>query len=111
MTKMISCKHLPLDPKLIAFPYQKAAVEAIRDKEYAAVFHEQGLGKTKIAIDIALYWLKKESVDSVLIITKKTLIQNWFREFKAHADIRPVILTQSRKDNYYVFNGPSRTII
>lgn len=108
---MISCKHLPLDPKLIAFPYQKAAVEAIRDKEYAAVFHEQGLGKTKIAIDIALYWLKKESVDSVLIITKKTLIQNWFREFKAHADIRPVILTQSRKDNYYVFNGPSRTII
>jgi SNF2 family DNA or RNA helicase len=111
MTKMVSCKHLPLDPKLVAFPYQQAAVEAIRDKEFAAVFHEQGLGKTKIALDTALYWLKNECVDSVLIITKKTLVQNWFREFKAHTHIKPAILTQSRQRNYYVFNGPSRTII
>jgi SNF2 family DNA or RNA helicase len=111
MTKMVSCKHLPLDPKLIAFPYQQAAVEAIRDRVFSAVFHEQGLGKTKIAIDVALYWLKNETVDSVLIIAKKSLVQNWLREFKSHTHIKPVILTQSRKDNYYVFNGPSRIIV
>ena len=38
-----------------AYDYQSQAVEAIKDLEYGAIFHEQGLGKTKIAIDILLY--------------------------------------------------------
>ena len=46
-------------PKSDAFPYQKEAFESIKDLDYAAIFHEQGLGKTKIAIDILLYWLEK----------------------------------------------------
>ena len=48
--------HLLKEPSLIAkydaFQYQKEAFEAVKDLEYAAIFHEQGLGKTKIAIDI-----------------------------------------------------------
>lgn len=59
-----------------AFKYQKEAVDAIKDLEYGAIFHEQGLGKTKIAIDILLYWLNN-SVDTVIIVTKKTLVLNW----------------------------------
>ena len=51
--------HLLKEPSLIAkydaFQYQKEAFEAVKDLEYAAIFHEQGLGKTKIAIDILLY--------------------------------------------------------
>jgi SNF2 family DNA or RNA helicase len=53
------------------------AVAAIKDLPFAAVFHEQGLGKTKIGVDLALYWLAHDIVDSVLVITKKSLIQNW----------------------------------
>lgn len=49
--------------KYDAFPYQKEAIEAVKDLEYAAIFHEQGLGKTKIAIDLILYWLKNTSID------------------------------------------------
>jgi len=71
---------LDREPSLIAkhegFSYQNAAVEAIQDLEYAAVFHEQGLGKTKIGVDLALLWLKSAVVDSVLIVTKKGLIEN-----------------------------------
>lgn len=48
--------HLIKEPSFIAkcdaFQYQKEAFEAIKDLEYAAIFHEQGLGKTKIAIDL-----------------------------------------------------------
>ena len=29
---------------------------------YAAIFHEQGLGKTKIGVDLALEWLKSNEV-------------------------------------------------
>lgn len=50
---------LKREPKYIAkfkaFPYQQEAVDAVKDLEYAAIFHEQGLGKTKIAIDMYLF--------------------------------------------------------
>ncbi len=98
-------------PKLEAFPYQLDAVEAIRDLEYAAVFHEQGLGKTKIAIDVLLYWLRTKVIDTVMLVTKKGLIANWEREFAVHAYVRPRLLTLNAKANYYVFNSPVRVIL
>ena len=93
-----------------AFPYQEEAVRAVCDLEYAAIFHEQGLGKTKIAIDLMLYWFEKKIVDTVLFIVKKSLINNWIREFEIHTHIKPKVLTQQRKANYFVFNSPARVI-
>lgn len=94
-----------------AFSYQANAVSAIRDLEYAAVFHEQGLGKTKIAIDTLLYWIATQSVDTVLIVAKKGLIKNWIDELQAHTYLKPKILDQHKSRNYYVLNSPSRLII
>lgn len=94
-----------------AFSYQANAVEAIRDLEYAAVFHEQGLGKTKIAIDTILYWISNEVVDTILIVTKKGLIQNWVDEIQEHTHITPKVLEQNKGKNYYVFNSPTRLIL
>lgn len=107
--------HLYKEPNLIAkyeaFPYQRAAFEAIKDLEYAAVFHEQGLGKTKIAIDLLLYWIRETSIDTVLIVTKKQLIQNWMREFEMHTSIHPLVLSTNKGNNYLVFCGPARVVI
>lgn len=107
--------HLLKEPSLIAkysaFPYQKEAFEAVKGLEYAAIFHEQGLGKTKIAIDILLYWLETTSIDTVLIVTKKQLVQNWLWEFKNHTAIKPSILDTDKKSNYYVFSGPARVVV
>ena len=88
------------DAKFKAFPYQQEAIDAVKDLEYAAIFHEQGLGKTKIAIDILLYWLSKCSMDTVLIVTKKQLVANWINEFKDHTSIRPAILNTDKNNNY-----------
>ena len=41
-------KEPKLSAKLTAFEYQTDAVEAIRDLPFGAIFHEQGLGKSKI---------------------------------------------------------------
>jgi SNF2 family DNA or RNA helicase len=101
----------PLLAKHAAFAYQVAAVEALKDLPYGAVFHEQGLGKTKIAIDLALYWLTHDVVDSVLIITKKGLIKNWTEELALHTHLQPRILTQDRKANFYAFNSPARVYL
>ena len=107
--------HLVKEPDLMtkydAFSYQKEAVDAVKDLDYAAIFHEQGLGKTKIAIDLLLYWIKKTSIDTVLIVTKKQLVANWLREFENHTLIHPAILDTNRNRNYDVFCGPARVVI
>ena len=94
-----------------AFPYQREAVEAIKDLPYSAIFHEQGLGKTKIAIDLLLYWLEYKDIDTVIIVTKKQLVQNWINEFKTHTALNPKILSSNKLDNFYVLNSASRVIV
>ena len=56
------------------------------------MFHEQGLGKTKMALDLALYWLVSGAVDSVMVVTKKGLVENWQKEARTHTTLRPVVL-------------------
>ena len=98
-------------PKLDAFLYQIEAVEAIKDRDYAAVFHEQGLGKTKIAVDLLLHWLRSGAVDTVLLVTKKSLLNNWQRELRIHSHITPRTLTLRPSANFHVFNSPARVIL
>ncbi|EPE94368.1 DEAD/DEAH box helicase [Rhizobium grahamii] len=101
-------KAASLDAKRSAFPHQMEAFAAVKDLPYAAVFHEQGLGKTKIGLDLALFWLANDVADSILIVTKKSLIENWRNEIADHSHLRPRILGQDRNANFYAFNSPAR---
>ena len=103
-----STERVPFDARHKALPFQAEAVLATRDLPYAALFHEQGLGKTKMALDLALHWLTSSSVDSVVVVTKKTLIPNWERETRFHTNLRPVVLSQDRRSNFFAFNRPGR---
>ena len=97
-------------PRLVAkheaFPYQLDAISAIKDLPYAAIFHEQGLGKTKIAIDLALIWLQTDIVDTVFVVTKKSLVKNWCSEVAGHCHITPHVLSGNRRQNSASFNSP-----
>ncbi len=94
-----------------AFSYQIEAVDSIKDLEYAAIFHEQGLGKTKIAIDLMEYWFQNRNIETVLIVTKKQLVKNWQDELDEHTYIKPTVLTNKKRDNYYVLNTAQRIVI
>ncbi|HEX8443511.1 MAG TPA: DEAD/DEAH box helicase [Allosphingosinicella sp.] len=87
------------------FAYQLQAVEAVRRLPHAALFHEQGLGKTKIGIDLALEWLREDLVDTVLFVTKRSLVTNWDEEMRAHSHLKPRVLDQNHRSNYYAFNA------
>ena len=95
-----------LGPKHSAYPYQLDAVNSLSQKEYSAVFHEQGLGKTKIAIDIVLRWLEEDQVDTVFIVTKKSLVQNWIDEIGLHSHVTPRVLSSNRRENSVALNSP-----
>ena len=103
-----STEKLPFGARHQALPFQAEAVLATRELPYAALFHEQGLGKTKMALDLALHWLTSGTVDSVMVVTKKALIPNWERETEFHTSLRPVVLSQDRRANFYAFNRPGR---
>jgi SNF2 family DNA or RNA helicase len=100
----LRAKHKP-------FVYQEDAVKFVAEREYSAIFHEQGLGKTKIAIDVALQWLKAREIDSVLIFSKKSLIANWQREFQQHTHLRPSALSENSSKNFYAFTTPTRVVL
>ena len=95
-----------LNTKYDAYPYQLDAVRAVKSLPYAAIFHEQGLGKTKIAIDLTLLWLSEDVVDTVFVVTKKTLVQNWFDELVSHSHVTPRILSDNRRENSIALNSP-----
>ena len=78
---------------------------------YAAIFHEQGLGKTKVAIDLIVHWLAHRQLDTALIVVKKGLLDNWQRELASHSQLRPRVLTTNRSGNFYVFNSPARVML
>jgi len=99
------------EPKLPGFPYQIEALHAIEGLEFAAVFHEPGLGKTKIAIDLLLSWFKGGVVDSVIVVTKRSLIANWRAELESHSHHFPLVLSQNRRANYAALNSPGRVYL
>ncbi len=95
-----------LTAKHDAYPYQLDAVRAVRALPYAAIFHEQGLGKTKIANDLALLWLGEDVVDTIFVVTKKTLVQNWVDELTTHSHVTPRVLSENRRANSTALNAP-----
>ncbi len=111
MQKLTLKREPDLTLKHEAFAYQLEAVNAIKDLKYAAIFHEQGLGKTKVAIDLVVHWLAHRQLDTALIVVKKGLLDNWQRELASHSQLIPRVLTNNRGGNFYVFNSPARVML
>ena len=111
MSNIIKTKNISYDAKFDAFEYQVEAYNAIKDLEYSAVFHEQGLGKTKIGVDLALYWLNNKGIDCVLVVTKKQLVNNWIEELGNHTFLRARVLGTNKGSNYRVLNSATQIIV
>ncbi len=94
--------------KYAAFDYQQSAVTKLLPLPFGAVFHEQGLGKTKIALDLTLHWISSGALDSVIVCTKKHLIENWRDEIVEHTFIHPRLFTQDKSANFRAVNSPAR---
>ena len=62
---------------MIPYAHQTKAFDRFKDKPFGALFLEPGLGKSKIAIDIANYKFSKGEITGVLVICPKSLINNW----------------------------------
>jgi SNF2 family DNA or RNA helicase len=59
------------------FEHQERVFNETRDLEAFAVLWEQGVGKTKIAIDTACYLYETKKIDAVLIVASAGVHRNW----------------------------------
>ena len=79
-------------PRLKPLPHQIEASRFLAEREWAALFDEQGLGKTKIVIDALAQLFSSHAIEGAIIICKKSLLKNWEAEIGKHSSLRSIIL-------------------
>lgn len=92
-----------LRKKTQPFPHQLEAINFLVSKPNAALFDEQGVGKTKEVIDTIISLLKTKKTDAALIVCPKTLMYTWQSEIKKHSFLVPAVITGSGRSKGYRF--------
>jgi SNF2 family DNA or RNA helicase len=90
-------------PKTNPLPHQLEATQFLVKNNEAAVFDEQGVGKTKEVIDAIITILKEETADAALVICPKSLLYNWEDEIKKHSYLVPITIDGSGMGKKYRF--------
>jgi len=80
-----------------ALPHQREAIEYVKTHRAAALFDEQGLGKTKIVIEAFADLMASHEIDAALVIAPMTLLFTWEQEVRKHSHLVPVVLRGTRR--------------
>ena len=81
------------------FPYQRGEWEAYRSANARAIFWEQGLGKSKLTIDMACWLYLKDLIDAVVIVAPNGVHRNWVEE-EIPAHVPDLVMSQVRAFTY-----------
>jgi SWI/SNF-related matrix-associated actin-dependent regulator 1 of chromatin subfamily A len=68
-------------------PHQLEGTQFIASRESAALFDEQGLGKTKQLIDAIAHELEEGTLAGAVIVCPNTLKSTWAREIERHSTL------------------------
>jgi SNF2 family DNA or RNA helicase len=96
-------KKIIYQPKTTPLPHQLEATQFLIQNDKAAVFDEQGVGKTKEVIDAIVSLLKQNVIGSAIIICPKTLIYTWQNEIRKHSYLVPVAIIGNQSSKGYRF--------
>ena len=84
-------------PRLKPLPHQVEATAFLAERDSAALFDEQGLGKTKIVIDALLQCFSLGGIEAAIVVCKKSLLSTWQEEIAKHSQLRSIVLRGSPK--------------
>jgi len=90
-------------PRTRPLPHQREAIEYVVENRAAALFDEQGLGKTKIIIDAFAQLMSSGQIDAALVIAPMGLVFNWEAEIGKHSNLVPVVLRGTGRTRKYRF--------
>ncbi|MGA7193745.1 MAG: SNF2-related protein, partial [Anaerolineales bacterium] len=89
---MTSKRVFDYSPRLRPLPHQMDATNFLVERETAALFDEQGLGKTKIMIDALARSFAAGTIEAAIVICKKSLLTTWEQEIIKHSQLKSIIL-------------------
>lgn len=90
-------------PRTRPLPHQREAIEYVVKTPQAALFDEQGLGKTKIIIDAFAELMRRVDIDAALVVAPMGLVHNWEFEIGKHSHLVPVVLRGNSRQRRYRF--------
>lgn len=80
-----------------AMPHQEEGTQFLRERNAAALFDEQGLGKTKQIIDAIAQDIEAGTLDGALIVCPNILKSTWGDEITRHSKLRYAIFGSGRR--------------
>lgn len=80
-----------------ALPHQQHGTQFLRERTAAALFDEQGLGKSKQLIDAVAQEIAAGNLDGALIVCPNTLKTTWGEEIERHSDLRYAVFGAGKK--------------
>jgi len=78
------------------FAHQVKGTDFIASRPAAALFDEQGLGKSKQLIDAVTRQVAQGTVDGALIVCPNTVKSTWAREIRSHSDLSYAVFGSGR---------------
>lgn len=88
-----------------ALPHQEEGVQFLRDREAAALFDEQGLGKSRQLIEAIAQGIEDGTLDGALIICPNTIKTTWGEEIEKYSILRYAVFGAGRKARRTAFRS------
>src|SRR6266849_11155010 len=88
-----------------AIPHQEDGTRFLRDREAAALFDEQGLGKSRQLIDAIAQNIEEGTLDGALIICPNTVKTTWGEEIEGHSSARYAVFGAGKKARRVAFRS------
>lgn len=86
-------------------PHQKEGVQFLRDRDAAALFDEQGLGKSRQLIDAIAQSIEDGSLEGALIICPNSIKTTWGEEIERYSSFKYAVFGAGRKARRTAFRS------
>jgi SWI/SNF-related matrix-associated actin-dependent regulator of chromatin subfamily A-like protein 1 len=86
-------------------PHHEEGVRFLRDRDAAALFDEQGLGKSRQLIDAITQSIEDGTLEGALIICPNTIKTTWGEEIERYSNCRYAVFGSGRKARRIAFRS------
>src|SRR6266567_3319496 len=92
-------------PPSLDLAHQAEGTRFLRDNVAAALFDEQGLGKSKQVIDALAAQIDEGVIDAALIVCPNGLKTNWSQEIERFSTLRYAVFGSGRSERRLAFRS------
>lgn len=94
-----------VSPPPAALPHQQVGAEFLQGRNAAALFDEQGLGKSKQLIDAVVWAIERAEIAGAVIVCPNSLKTTWAEEIEQHCRLSYAVFGSGKKARRQAFRS------